>query len=745
MKLSKRDAAHAFFLLLLGMWVSAYGATSTRSSLGLFGGTFFSITTDSNGFLLGTVDGPTGVYYSVDQGSSWSSAMGGSFASGAGNQVIATGTRAFLTGDTDKKLYYATLPAAGASSWSASWTQSSTIQNVGALSSTSLVQSGSSGAYVLAGSVGDPLGAVVHFIDASSLTYNSSTVDNTAGASVSQITLAKSGGNIYVYVLTEAAGSKKLWQGQFVSGSVSSWSEITSNVYSARSSVNIDDITRILGTSSGSIYVQITDGNPTATYFNTVVSTVPASVPPTASSFTRNSSIQYQVRSGCASVDSTYINLGFNLSTDGGATWTGIPPSGSTGTGVVPGATGGTIRLEEDNRGGLCLFYGNSSPSLYKRTTRGLAVTNNVTNVSPTWTELYQGVEAVTVYSVGQNLSYKQRMCLGSNAGISVTDNLTSGSPPSWSFICPNNDCVGGKTVLMNPSDNSQCIVGSGAIYSIAISGSGTSLSLTGSAIGSQPTLGVSAVGYAGLIWSSALPNTAVAGFYDIDGTTAGGIYLYNASNPTSWVLDSSPKLTGAISALTNLNGSVFYASTKSPSTPAVYVSNNSASTFTAVSDSTLTGMTVRKFAYDSTNDVLYLAGKASGSPKAVKLTKALAGGGSWQTLSSSFPSSYSSLTQLTVLAVDTSNGTVYAGSDQQVWQSTDGGSNWSLSFNTNSDERVYVLFYDALLSGTNMGLQSVISAINQVPSLSGWLKILLALMVIGIAWHFHNNRQNSY
>jgi hypothetical protein len=35
--------------------------------------------------------------------------------------------------------------------------------------------------------------------------------------------------------------------------------------------------------------------------------------------------------------------------------------------------------------------------------------------------------------------------------------------------------------------------------------------------------------------------------------------------------------------------------------------------------------------------------------------------------------------------------------------------------------------------------------AVAAVPSLSEWAQLMLALMVIGIAWHFHNNRQNSY
>ena len=36
-------------------------------------------------------------------------------------------------------------------------------------------------------------------------------------------------------------------------------------------------------------------------------------------------------------------------------------------------------------------------------------------------------------------------------------------------------------------------------------------------------------------------------------------------------------------------------------------------------------------------------------------------------------------------------------------------------------------------------------SAPSAVPSLSEWAQLMLALMVICIAWHFHNNRQNSY
>jgi len=33
----------------------------------------------------------------------------------------------------------------------------------------------------------------------------------------------------------------------------------------------------------------------------------------------------------------------------------------------------------------------------------------------------------------------------------------------------------------------------------------------------------------------------------------------------------------------------------------------------------------------------------------------------------------------------------------------------------------------------------------SAVPSLSEWSRLMLGLMVIGVAWHFHNNRQNSY
>ncbi|MEY4683900.1 MAG: hypothetical protein RLZ25_359 [Pseudomonadota bacterium] len=33
----------------------------------------------------------------------------------------------------------------------------------------------------------------------------------------------------------------------------------------------------------------------------------------------------------------------------------------------------------------------------------------------------------------------------------------------------------------------------------------------------------------------------------------------------------------------------------------------------------------------------------------------------------------------------------------------------------------------------------------DQNQMLLEWAQISLAMMVIGVAWHFHNNRQNSY
>ena len=37
------------------------------------------------------------------------------------------------------------------------------------------------------------------------------------------------------------------------------------------------------------------------------------------------------------------------------------------------------------------------------------------------------------------------------------------------------------------------------------------------------------------------------------------------------------------------------------------------------------------------------------------------------------------------------------------------------------------------------------VNVVVAVPTLSEWAQLMLALMVIGVAWHFHNNRQNSY
>jgi hypothetical protein len=56
----------------------------------------------------------------------------------------------------------------------------------------------------------------------------------------------------------------------------------------------------------------------------------------------------------------------------------------------------------------------------------------------------------------------------------------------------------------------------------------------------------------------------------------------------------------------------------------------------------------------------------------------------------------------------------------------------------------------DTRLSSAQTGLYAVSALLtvptpSAVPSLSEWAQLMLALMVIGIAWHFHNNRQNSY
>jgi hypothetical protein len=42
-------------------------------------------------------------------------------------------------------------------------------------------------------------------------------------------------------------------------------------------------------------------------------------------------------------------------------------------------------------------------------------------------------------------------------------------------------------------------------------------------------------------------------------------------------------------------------------------------------------------------------------------------------------------------------------------------------------------------------GIRLSFTAAAAVPTLSEWAQMMLALMVIGVAWHFHNNRQNSY
>jgi len=668
-------------LLTLPIFLQAQ--TSTRSSLGLYGGTFLDVASDATGsVLLSAISSPNGAYSSLDGGTTWVSASGGSYTNGTGNYVAISNGFAFLTTTSPNQLFSAALPSSGATSWSPSWT------SVTAATNQPGVIKGANNVLYAGGTNNSSSIMVVKPSDSTIL--QTSTID-AAVTSTSDMAIGST--------LAYAIGGRPSGAGLFKAsvngdGTFGSWTDITTNI--AAGAVP----TKILLTSTGTIYVGVT-GAGANIYLSTDNGT----------SFSATSGTSGSMTSGCANSDSSIINLGLNLSVDGGTNWTTL--------GIVSGGAGVQIRIEEDNRGGICLFNPADTKQLYKRTTRGLAKTADVrVPASAVWAELYNGVEGVTAYSMGQNAANKKRVCLGSNAGISVTDDFLTGTPPTWKFTCPGNDCVGGRNVVISPTDNNRCIVGSGAIYAIDVTGSGTSLTLTSSNFLTKPSDSFS---YSALQWPSFLPTTVIASFTN-DGGTNGGLYFYNT---TSQTIASQTFVGQAVSSFIALNSTVMYAglggNPASSTTRGIYKSTNGGTVFSAVTDAVIaadTEIKVNKFAYNATSDVLYAATNSSGATagKILRLKNAAAGTGTWEATSTTFPSSSGTLA-FTVLAIDESTGKLYVGTNQQVWESSDLGDTWALTFNANPGEQIQMLFFDALNSGTSTGLQKVNSPSSATPT----------------------------
>jgi hypothetical protein len=88
---------------------------------------------------------------------------------------------------------------------------------------------------------------------------------------------------------------------------------------------------------------------------------------------------------------------------------------------------------------------------------------------------------------------------------------------------------------------------------------------------------------------------------------------------------------------------------------------------------------------------------------------------------SQGFKYSQTPATQLNSSGWTSSVGALYSINSGATWVSTSDAFIFNLSATTNSPTP------------------------SAVPTLSEWAQLMLALMVIGIAWHFHNHRQNSY
>jgi hypothetical protein len=418
--------------------------------------------------------------------------------------------------------------------------------------------------------------------------------------------------------------------------------------------------------------------------------------------------IDKSTRSAC--FGGTNRILGRHVSKDNGLTWSFLEFASTAGS---------PVRFEDL----ACLVHPGDPEKVLMGATRGpYRTVRFITETPVIWGPAYTGLEGVSVYSVGQLPTKKERIIVGSNAGVATAENFTASSP-SWRWHCPGEDCVGGRNATIDANNSARLYVGSGALYRGTVSSEG---GVGWESFLSKPS---DRHTFRAIRTSTSLPNTIVAGYYKVEGGVSdGGIYLYNASDGTtrSTALLGKPIRDVSIVSATHLFASLGSDEETSVTadTRGIYQSTDGGATWTEMTDSDLGEVALyNRFAYDATADILYVAsGDPKDSPsiqsgKVMSLARASSGGTDWTPTSLTFPSADQTRLVFQALAVDSATGHLYVGAGRQIWVSTDRGVSWRLHSNGLLGDDTQVLFFDALLVGSSEGLKSVVVPPTPTPT----------------------------
>jgi hypothetical protein len=342
-------------------------------------------------------------------------------------------------------------------------------------------------------------------------------------------------------------------------------------------------------------------------------------------------------------------------------------------------------------------------------TNQGIARTINLVSENPaTWNAAVEGLESVMVRAFNQSPDNKGRVVLGTSAGVAFSDNFTD-EDPNWIFpICPGNDCVGGRRVIVDPSDEDVIFYGSGNIRKGEVDTSGGTPSINWSDFSAIP----------GNFWFFSelaiydfIPGSLYAAFWRTEGAVDGGIYVYQTSYGASQKLTTDSDIDGKpISAFIALSSDVMFAAvgafSDNPSAElrGIFKSTDGGQNWDKVSDPALTSKVyIQDFEYDSVNDVLYAAaaqegGQAGAGGNVYYLEEPKGSSGEWSTPSSGFPDENGQdvyAPNFSALTVDPTTGNVFASAGERIWRSSDQGETWQLYYTGLANESTNVLWFD--------------------------------------------------
>lgn len=366
------------------------------------------------------------------------------------------------------------------------------------------------------------------------------------------------------------------------------------------------------------------------------------------------------------SADGLTIIMGTSASTDGGTTWKTL----TRNPGSFDESRG---RLEDE----ASIINQVDATQALVTTNEGVALTSNLAATTPTFTTASTGLEGTQVYVVSPSQNNPNRAVVGSSGGVAVTDTFTS-KDVTWTYpICPGNDCVGGRTVFIDPTNDDRLYYGSGNIRRCDLSNISN---ITCSDFAFKPT---NVLSFSVFKMYAALPGFVVAGYVRTEGATDGGLYFYNVGDPSSPT--SAAELAGKpVRSFIPLSAQVMFAGAgtdliNNSALRGIYKSTNGGSNFTRLTDADLSDtVLVNAFAYDDTKDILYAAtaGQNGNTGTILRLEGALAGSTDWQIPTTSFTNeNFSSVT------VDVTTGDVFASAGSKIYQSIDGGKTFTVLF----------------------------------------------------------------